>query len=199
MTELKEKRILRFIQLLPNTPPTLEFSNKDLPGSGKRIDILCRVLATCFDWGSSNQSSLEIEVMAIFANEKTLTFSNPKEDLPIGEVAWGKEIREALRDNPPEFIQVESLGLSEVLNQILQVDNSNVIALDETGEPITNRFFENTKAQNSFMLGDHRGFDSESLRIIRNEDIQQISLGERSYLSSHCVAALISKFERFGN
>ena len=199
MAELEEKKVIRFIQLLPNTPPTMKFSDKDLPGSGKRLDILCRVLAACFNWGAPTSSSLEIEVKAILANERTLTFSNPKENMPIGEVAWGKEIREALSDNPPEFVQVEPLGLNGVLRSLLEESNSRVIALDETGEPITNSFFENTKAQNSFMLGDHRGFDSESLRIIRNENIQRISLGKRSYLSSHCVAALISKLERFGN
>jgi tRNA pseudouridine-54 N-methylase len=195
MTE--DSKILRFIQLLPNTPLTTNFSNKDLPGSGKRIDILCRVLAACFDWGPSLLSNMGFEVMAVFGNEMTLTFSNPKDYLPSGEVAWGNEIRNAVYNNPSEYVVCESVGLDEVMNRLLRESQSRVIALIENGDRLTNAFFENTSAQNSFMLGDHRGFDSESLRIIGKEKIQQISLGEMSYLSSHCVATLISKFERF--
>jgi tRNA pseudouridine-54 N-methylase len=199
MTNTDEPKILRFIQLLPNIPPTINFSNKDLPGSGKRVDILCRVLAACFDWGPSRLSRIRIEVMALFSNERTLTFSNPREDLPIGEVGWGNEIREALRGNPPKFIKIESSGLDDVLSHLLHKNSSRIIALNEKGDLITADFLENAKAQNSFMLGDHRGFDSESQRIMRKRDIKQISLGEKSYLSSHCAAALISEFERYGN
>jgi tRNA pseudouridine-54 N-methylase len=197
MTGIKEVKILRFIQLLPNTPPTSNFLNKDLPGSGKRIDILCRVLSACFDWGPSNFLETNLEVLAILNNSVTLTVSNPKSRLPSGEVAWGIEIRNSLSGNPPDFIQLESIGLDEVLNQLQNDFESAVFALDENGDPISTSFLKNTKTQNSFILGDHRGFDSESLRIIGNKDIQQISLGGMSYLSSHCVVALISKFERF--
>jgi tRNA pseudouridine-54 N-methylase len=198
MTE-KEKKVLRFIQLLPNIPPSIIFTDKDLPGSGRRIDILCRVLAACFDWSPSKRSKTRHEVIAIFANELTLRFYSPEKHLPVGEVAWAEEIRKALQGKPSEFINVEHVGLGEILKRLLAQQDSRVVALIESGHPITTAFLENTKAQNSFMLGDHRGFDSESLRIIKNENIQQISLGTRSYLSSHCVAALISKFERLGN
>jgi tRNA pseudouridine-54 N-methylase len=191
--------VLRFIQLLPDTPPTTNFSSKDLPGSGKRIDILCRVLAAGFDWSPSIIAKTKIEVMAVFSNEVALTVSDPRDDMPVGEVAWVNAILEALRDNPPEYIKIESIELQEILDRLLHEIGSRIVALDEKGDPIVPTFFENKNAQNSFMLGDHRGFDSESLRIIRNKDIQQRSLGEKSYLSSHCVAALISKFERFGS
>jgi tRNA pseudouridine-54 N-methylase len=198
MTE-KGDSVLRFIQLLPSIPPSITFTDKDLPGSGRRIDILCRVLAACFDWSPSKISKTRYEVMAIFANEITFTFSNPEKHMPSGEVSWAKEIRKALQGKPSEFVNVEHTGLDEILERLLEQADSRVTALFESGQPITATFLENTKAQNSFMLGDHRGFDSESLRIIKNKNIQQISLGKRSYLSSHCVAALISKFERFGN
>ena len=196
---MTEESVLRFIQLLPNTTPSTNFTDKDLPGSGRRIDVLCRVLAACFDWGIAKLSKTRYEVMATFAHEITFTFFNPEENKPVGEVAWAKEIRKALQNNPSKFIDVESVGLGEILTRLLEQPDSRVVALIETGQTIPTDFYENTKAQNSFMLGDHRGFDSESLRIIKNENIQQISLGKQSYLSSHCVATLISKFERFGN
>jgi tRNA pseudouridine-54 N-methylase len=72
--------------MLPQAPPEGDFLLKDLPGSGKRIDILCRDLAACFDWAPVSWSKSQLEIIAVIGNKKTLTFREPKEQIPRGEV-----------------------------------------------------------------------------------------------------------------
>ena len=78
----------------------------------------------------------------------------------------------------------------------MQIRESNLWVLDEQGTSIFDGQKIQANTQNSFMLGDHRGFDSEVEDIISQYDIQRLSLGGKSYLSSHCLAAIISEFER---
>ncbi|MGY5874477.1 MAG: hypothetical protein RTU30_01915 [Candidatus Thorarchaeota archaeon] len=187
--------MLRFIQILPNVSSKGDFILKDLPGSGQRIDILCRVLAACFDWGPINWSLAELEVRAILSNETTVTFKHT-EQIPIGEVGWATVIMDSLRGNPPDFVTVENKGLEKTIKEIHDISDSALWVLDEGGNPLEDEIDLKTGAQNSFMLGDNRGFDSQTQDLVKSYGISTISLGLTPYLSSHCVANVISRLER---
>jgi tRNA pseudouridine-54 N-methylase len=105
-------------------------------------------------------------------------------------------IRDSLREQPPSFIDVSDGTLEDIIKRLNQSEDSNLWVLDEEGINLSNIKAIDPIAQNSFMLGDHRGFDSEAEGIISQYNIQRISLGGKSYLSSHCLAAIISEFER---
>ena len=188
--------MLRFIQLLPQATPKADFLLKDLPGSGKRIDVLCRVFAACFDWGPISWPKSKLEVIAVVGNTKSLTVRTPKEKTPKGEVEWASVIRESLRGNPPNYVVVSNETLEDIVKRLKHYEKSSLWVLEEDGVDLAEieTFDQNT--QNSFMLGDHSGFDSEAERVISQYEIQRISLGKKSYLSSHCLTAIISEFER---
>ncbi|MBD3406673.1 MAG: hypothetical protein GF411_11210 [Candidatus Lokiarchaeota archaeon] len=185
---------LRFIQLLPNTVTDGKFILKDLPGSGKRIDLLCRVLSACFDWGPVSFPRFELEVIAILHNDISLVFQNPTV-LPKGEVAWARKIQRVLQGQVVEHVMRIDIGLEEVLTRFA-LPSGKTWVLREDGKPLKANENLQLNAQNSFILGDHIGFDENASRIIESVGVESVSLGETSYLSSHCVAAVISEFER---
>ncbi len=188
--------MLRFVQILPQVSPKGEFILKDLPGSGKRIDLLCRDLAACFEWGPVSWSKSHLEMITVIGNSKILTFRDPQDKLPQGEVGWASVIKDSLRGTPPTYVDVSEGTLDDLIKRLMQIKESNLWVLDEQGTSLFDGQKIQPIAQNSFILGDHRGFDSEAEAIISQYSIQRLSIGGKIYLSSHCLAAIISEFER---
>ncbi|MGY5881088.1 MAG: hypothetical protein RTV31_12610 [Candidatus Thorarchaeota archaeon] len=188
--------MLRFIQILPNVSTSGDFILKDLPGSGKRIDVLCRVLSSCFEWAPSTWKKEEIEVIAVIGDSVILQFQFPKENLPSGEKAWAQILKESLKRNPPDYVQVSEGNLETVIRELNSSTSSNLWLLHEEGEELDLQEIAISGSDNSFMLGDHRGFNSQTEELISKFALRKASLGNISYLSSHCVAHIISEFER---
>ena len=188
--------MIRFVQILPDMSQRGDFLLQDLPGSGKRIDILCRDLAACFDWGPTKWQIEKLEFIAVLADSIIIRFQNPKGNIPKGEKAWAQVIKDSLNNNPPEFVKVSEGDLESIIKKYDSPPKSRVWVLYEQGVPIEECELDNSEAQNSFMLGDHRGFDSKSEKLISKYNLGKISIGNISYLSSHCVGSIISKFER---
>jgi tRNA (pseudouridine54-N1)-methyltransferase len=194
-----ESTMLRFIQLLPNASPKGDFLLKDLPGSGNRIDVLCRDLAACFSWGPKIWEKEHLELVALIANSRILVFRNPGANTPKSEVGWATVVRDSLRNNPPEYVEVLDGSTEDIILRYSSPPSSMLWVMDESGSDISTVLLEESVTQNSFMLGDHRGFDSQTETILSNYSIRRVSLGKKSYLSSHCVASIISEFERSEN
>ncbi|MFX1604719.1 MAG: hypothetical protein ACFFDD_02320 [Promethearchaeota archaeon] len=188
--------MLKFVQVLTQVSPKGDFLLKDLPGTGNRIDVLCRVLAACFDWGPTTWPKSNLELIAVIGDEKIITFTNPESQSPYGEVEWATVIKNSLKDEPPCFVEVSDGALEDVIKRLRIHDDSSLWVLDEEGEKITDIQTIHLTTQNSFMLGDHRGFDSQTVSLLSQYNLPRISLGSKSYLSSHCLAAIISEFER---
>ena len=192
----KPLRLLRFIQILPTAPTQGDFSVKDLPSSGKRIDILCRDLSACFDWGPDVWPRFDLELRAVLGDSVVLTFRNPGSLLPTGEARWAQVIRDSLAGRPPGFVQVKRAGMKQTIKDCTISADSSVWLLEAGGRPFSGASDLNGRAENSFILGDHQGFDSNTLQTADEYGIARVSLGKASYLSSHCVAAVISEYER---
>ncbi|MHA1577893.1 MAG: hypothetical protein ACTSU3_11075 [Candidatus Thorarchaeota archaeon] len=185
---------LRFIQILPNVSSTGEFILKDLPGSGKRIDVLCRCLSACFDWAPETWPKQNLEFVAVIEENTILVIDNPEESSK-GEAWWASMIKNALQGNSTEFITVQQKTLDALLEEYQEDPNSKIWVLDETGIPLREAIEFDKNGQNSFMLGDHRGFDSKTMEVIEKFKIDSLSIGELSHLSSHTVATVITSFE----
>ncbi|MFW9918486.1 MAG: hypothetical protein ACFFED_02735 [Candidatus Thorarchaeota archaeon] len=186
---------LRFIMVLPEIQSDGNFLLKDLPGSGKRIDILCRSLAACFDWAAPVGSTRCLELVAILSDNVILHFTAPDRCEEKGETWWASAIQLALREKePPDFITITRISLEEYLLKILDDDN-RVIVLEEDGEHLDTHLLERA-SQYSFMLGNHEGFDENTTEVIRKLRLPSVSLGAYSYLGSHCIAIVVSAFER---
>ncbi len=187
--------MLRFIQLLLDGPEDGNFILKDLPGSGKRIDLLCRDLAACFDWGPEDWPKDRLELIALLPSNTTLTFRCPDGEIPVGERAWAEEIKAVLDGHESNLIEKELTELERVIQKLLAEENSRLWVLEENGTDIRSLTDLDAESQNSFILGDHQGFGHAVLQTIHQYEITPISVGPRSYLSSHCIAAVISEFE----
>ena len=187
---------LRFIQILPNVSPSGDFILKDLPGSGKRIDVLCRVLSSCFEWGPNTWEKSNIEVIAVIRDSVVLRVQYPEQNLPSGERAWGQVIKESLKGNPPDYVEVKEGNLESVIIEYNNPPSSSMWILHEDGEELNLQEIVISGTDNSFMLGDHRGFNSQTEDLVSKYTLRKVSLGAISYLSSHCVARIISEFER---
>jgi len=193
---MPESIMLRFVQLLPKASPEGEFLLKDLPGSGRRIDVLCRDLTVCFEWGRTSWPTSSLELIAVIGNSKIMKFNDPKNKVPQGEVEWAIVIRNSLRGEPPSFVEVTDGSVEHVLRYLNKIEKSELWILDEKGASQFEIQPTHQITQNSFMLGDHKGFDSHTEDIISQFKIPRVSLGKKSYLSSHCLAAIISEFEK---
>ena len=187
---------IRFIQLLPEASPKGDFILKDLPGSGKRIDLLCRVFSAGFDWAPNTFDKANIEIIAVIDDSIILQVQYPGENPPTGEKAWAKIIKDSLRGEPPHYVQVINDNLESVILKFNNPPKANLWVLHEDGEEVDLREAVTLATDNSFMLGDHRGFNSQTEELVSKYSLQKISLGKTSYLSSHCVALIISRFER---
>lgn len=192
---VNDEAILRFILVLPRIPETGQFRLKDLPGSGGRVDILCRSLAACFDWGPATWSLSRLELVAVVGGNVTLRFESPDKVLRRGETHWARVIRGVLEGETSPAVSYESRSLDELLTDILSSPHEKVWALEESGDSLDLRTDLVPRGKNSFMLGDHRGFDSTAIRAIDDHSIYRLTLGNTSYPTSHCVAAIISRFE----
>lgn len=188
--------MLRFIQLLPAVPPSDDFPLRDLPGIGKRVDVLCRDLAACFDWGPTDWPLSQLEFSALFSDQVLLTFQTPNERMPIGEQGWAMVVKNALRGDPPDYVRVTQDNLESMIRNLTQPSKSQLWVLHEEGRHFKDCKIQVSGTQNSFMLGDYRGYDSRAEELVSKHGLPRISLGKTSYLSSHCVASVISKFER---
>jgi tRNA pseudouridine-54 N-methylase len=188
--------MLKFVQLMPNVSTTGDFLLRDLPGSGKRIDVLCRELAACFDWGPICWPCSRIELIALLNNDIILTFHDPADALPVGERGWALIIKNSLQGEPPSYISVTRGDLESIIEQLHRPPAAQLRILHEEGEPFCDTKIQVLGTQNSFMLGDYRGFDSQSEEIMTSHSLVRVSLGNISYLGSHCLVSIISRFER---
>jgi tRNA pseudouridine-54 N-methylase len=192
----KPPRKLRFIQVLPVAPTDGNFLLRDLPGSGRRLDVLCRDLAACFDWGPVSWPKSSLEFIAVLADSVTLTFRDPGPSLPRGEIRWAQVVRDSLMNSPPGFVQLSHAGVEQAIRDSMSLADSAIWLLDAEGMPLSEVPNLGMKTQNSFMLGDHRGFDRKTRQMADEYGIRRISFGKTSYLGSHCVAVVISEYER---
>jgi len=188
--------MLRFIQILPNASKSGDFILKDLPGSGKRIDVLCRVLSACFAWGPSKWDKNRIELLAVIGDSVILRIQNPEQKTPTGERAWAQILKNSLKGNPPEYVQVHEGNLESIIIDLNKPPKSTLWILHEEGEDLKLQEISISETDNSFMLGDHRGFNSQTEELTSKYALRKVSLGKTSYLSSHCAAHIISEFER---
>lgn len=189
---------LRFVGIYSTISADAEFSMKDLPGSGRRVDVLCRSLEACFDWAAESLNAAIIEYVAVLEDETVLRFTNPGDAEGKGETWWAGHIRNSLKNNPPPFVRVMKITFETLLQDLRKERNQQIFVLEEEGRPLRTRMLEQASPQYSFILGDHRGFSERTRSVFHSFDIPPISLGPKSYLGSHSVAAVISELERRG-
>jgi tRNA pseudouridine-54 N-methylase len=136
-----------------------------------------------------------LEVIALLADDTCLTFNNVGAGQNTGEKQWATLIQKALRGEDVEGISFSETTLESLIVQYKDQPDSEVIVLEEDGSRFDSVIERPMASQYSFMLGNHQGFDSKDKELFEKHNLSVTSLGYRSYLGSHCIAAMISHFE----
>ncbi|MCD6512564.1 MAG: tRNA (pseudouridine(54)-N(1))-methyltransferase TrmY [Thermoplasmata archaeon] len=174
---------------------------KDLPGSAGRLDIVARCINSAF-W-----LSYGIRKNVIF---HTILHGEPR--APVYIRMEGKKLRKVTPDerNIAIFIgkalkkfdtnaEIESTpGIfvsRKTFEELLEENkDKNFYLLDEEGDDIFNVKIENP----FFILGDNADIAEEEKRLLDKYDAKKISIGKKSYLSSHCIAIINWWMDRHG-
>jgi tRNA (pseudouridine54-N1)-methyltransferase len=186
----------RFAIIGHQAGPSGDFSLNDLPGSGGRIDILCRC---------ANSSMLlshgvreDVECYLVLAGDpekqKTVRFSGSSiRSLSPDERSTGALIKKALsipcgdvfRESSPG-ISVRQGGLKELLQEF------SFAVLDEKGEDIR----DTDRLPDSFLLSDSRNFTEEETGLISG--LPAYSVGPEVLHADQAITVLLNEIDRRG-
>ncbi|MBP1910797.1 tRNA (pseudouridine(54)-N(1))-methyltransferase TrmY [Thermococcus stetteri] len=189
---------MRTFILKANTAVTSpDFSLKDLPGTGGRIDLLCRFLNSAFLLSHGIRKDVRV-FMTLYGKPnppKTIHFEGPRLKVRLNPderstalilrkaFEVGKDLREPSKEvEVLPGIYVSNMTFEDVVRKVMK--DSKLYYLVEYGRPITEVEFPQNPA---FVLGDHLGLSKEDERFL--EDIaEKVRVGRKSYLASHVVS-----------
>lgn len=189
---------MRTFILKANTAVTSpDFSLKDLPGTGGRIDLLCRFLNSAFLLSHGIRKDVRV-FMTLYGKPnppKTIHFEGPKLKVRLNPderstalilkkaLEVGKDLREPTKEVEVfPGVYVSNMTFEDVVRRVMK--DSTLYYLVEDGRPITEVEFPQNPA---FVLGDHIGLSKEDERFLEGI-AEKVRVGRRSYLASHVVA-----------
>ena len=175
-----------------------DFSLKDLPGTSGRIDLLCRSINSAFllSHGFRKNVRLWLNLNGPPNPPKTIRFEgneikpktiNPDErsiaKLIIKALKAGEEIKKPSKEHQVlPGIYISNLTFEDIVRKTIKT--AKLYYLHEEGKPITE---VNFKGNVAFVLGDHIGLTKEDEAFLENI-AEKISIGRKSYLTSHVIA-----------
>ncbi len=175
-----------------------EFSLKDLPSSGKRMDLVARCVIAALWLSHRLRNDTRIFVVLNGAPEppKTVVFHPEIRKVAPDERSIASWIRKALdkfkgrRDkNWVELyngIKISGRSFQDIIKDLLEEGCRNFYLLQERGEDVENvEIGENPV----FVLGDHKGIAKNDEAFVLRHGIK-LSLGKRSYLASSCISVV---------
>lgn len=170
------------------------FSLNDLPGSGGRMDVLCRSVNSAFFL--SHDLRRDVECYLVLCGEpgpeKTVLFrGSVVRYLSPDERSSAALIKKALsipcgdefRESTPG-VYVRRGGLARLLFEI------PLAVLDEAGEDIRGT----PDLPENYLLSDHHNFTAEEEGLIA--DYPRYSVGPRSLHADHTITVLLNEMDR---
>ncbi|MEA1993803.1 MAG: tRNA (pseudouridine(54)-N(1))-methyltransferase TrmY [Euryarchaeota archaeon] len=153
------------------------FLLKDLPGSGRRVDILCRCINSAFCL--SHDIRRDVTLHLCFAG-KTLKFVGSElKHLTPDERGIAILIRKALDGSPTPGVYVSEQSFED----LVAMHEGRVVYLNEHGEDIA------TVPLNSemcFVLAGHKGFNEGDQAFLEKIG-QKVSLSPKILHVDHCI------------
>lgn len=171
------------------------FNLKDLPSSGKRLDIVARCIISAL-W-LSHKLREETQIFAVLngapSPPKTLLFTPEIKRVSPDERSIALWIKKALskhagrRDKEwvslSNGIKISGKSFQDVIKD-LKEESCNFYLLHERGKNIEEI---EIKENPVFVLGDHKGIPKNEEAFVLREG-EKISLGKKSYLASSCIS-----------
>jgi tRNA (pseudouridine54-N1)-methyltransferase len=170
------------------------FSLNDLPGSGGRMDVLCRCVNTSLFLSHDLRRDVDcyLVIQGPPSGPKTIRFSGSKVRSlspdersaaalikKVIDVPCGSEFREAA-----DGVSIRKGGLDRLLQEM------PFAVLDESGEDIR----KVKTLPGAFLLSDHQNFtDMENLLI---KDLPRYSVGPKCLHADHTITVLHNELDR---
>lgn len=170
-----------------------DFSLKDIPGSGGRMDIMCRCLTSSLL--VSHGIRKNIEVFLCFEGEPNpprcvRVHGDQVRHLSPDERSTAIIIQKALRAYMPgkEIESTPGVFISDTtFSELVERFKERLIVLDENGEKLTSSIpFDDP----CFVLGDHMGFSKKEEELLAKAKLK-ISVSPLTLHASHCIVLVL--------
>ncbi|MDD1766325.1 MAG: hypothetical protein LUQ00_00190 [Candidatus Methanomethyliaceae archaeon] len=161
-----------------------------------RMDLIARCIlaALCDTKGPRRNTTLTIVLEGPPDPPVALTFEgNEMQGVPVGEVKAAELVLDALSGREADGIRMERKGFGRVVAEYKERGFS-LYYLHEGGEDSRRMKFEGRAA---FILGDQKGLDARSERLLDEAAAKRVSLGPYSYLASHCIVIVNNELDKF--
>ena len=182
----------RFVIIAHDVPLDGDFSLDDLPGTGGRIDVVCRCVTAALLL--SHDLRYDVEVKIVVQNDVTISIDgreirrlNPDERSTAARLRTALSHRDELVGRrpiePTPGIEIVADDLARTLETINAADDP-IYHLDPEGAPITR---ESPPDNPTFVLSDHRPFSSADQGTLEEFDPRKRSLSPRSIHADHAI------------
>ncbi len=170
-------------------PTSGEFSLNDLPGTGGRIDVLCRAVGAALFVSHGIRTDTEVILLMQDAVQIRIAGDRVKRLNPderstaaILQIALqGAASEEA--ETTPGVVSAQA-SLPQVLDRLYQIE-AHPIVLHEHGDPVERFDFPSDPA---FILSDHLDFTEADEAALA--DLPRVSLGSNVLHTSQCITIL---------
>jgi len=178
-----------------------DFLLKDLPGSGGRMDIMCRCLDASLLLSHGIRESVEVLLClegppspprCIRVGGDTVRHLSPDER------STAILIQKALNAYEPGKVVESTPGITISDRSFIDIISQNmerIVLLDETGTDI--RTADLPGHDPCFVLGDHMGFTTEEETLLRTAPVC-VSVSPKVLHASQCITLLLNELDRRG-
>lgn len=197
-------KVVHFLLIVEEAPPTPNFSLKNLPAASK-IDVVARVILALYP-KYTQLIDPSLDVVFTHNDPHLLHIKGFNNTTHYDEISIAAEIRELINSensllNNNKLINLQAIWLSlRNLDLYLEKTFHNydcLYYLHETGEPISDKLSQIKKCDSIiFVLGGRQDISSENENKLLNLGMNKISLGEKAYLASSCVTKIIFSLEK---
>ncbi len=185
------------------------FNLNDLPGSGGRMDILCRCVNSALFLSHDLRRDVVIYLVLLGEPDaprivkfegKNVRYLNPDER------SSGSLIKKALEKNAIPRWRESMPGvwmrlgvLADLLEEVL-TDEKRLFYMREDGNDIRDELnkdnYINMPDDTVFILGDHTGMTPEEETVIQDSDAKTINVGPISLHADHCIILVNNEMDR---
>jgi len=167
------------------------FLLQDIPGTSGRLDVLCRSALAChltapkectvlFGILGSGEDAATLYFSSLAGLRDEISLARVVKDLVLAHTGYSQDL-------PSEYPHIALLNYNFV--QLLRVLHNlgDLVYLTEQGETLqTTALTPNS----TFVLGSHMDLGEKEQELLSHLGAKAISIGPRSYLTSHCIAYL---------
>lgn len=181
------------------------FNLNDLPGSGGRMDILCRCINCALFLSHDIRRDVIIYLVLLGEPDMPRIVKFEGENvryLNPDERSSGSLIKKALekstisrwRESTPG-VWIRRGDLADLLDEVL-TNKKRLFYLKENGNDIRDEFKEYMPDDSVFVLGDHTGMTPEEETVILDFDAKTINVSPISLHADHCIILVNNEIDR---